>query len=618
MWWIMFRNYRSLREIFQLFVGSLLLLSIATGVAPAQNPVPLINQPLVPAAIKPGSAGFTITVNGTGFVSGAVVKWNGNVRTTTFVSKSRLTASILSTDVAKANTASVTVVNPSPGGSSNVVFLPIRAAGTWSAFGPASHFAAGAGPETLVTGDFNRDHKLDLAVPNPNSNNISILLGNGDGTFRPSVEYGVGQSPVKAAVGDFNGDGKLDLVIANNVSNNVSVLLGNGDGSFRTAVEHSVGQNPSAVAVGDFNRDGKLDAVVTDAGSNKVTVLLGNGAGSFQSAVAYSVGQNPVSVAIGDFNRDGKLDLVVANNLSNNVSVLLGNGDGTFRTPVNHGGTPNAASAAVADFNRDGKLDLVVTNSLGFHVAVLLGNGDGSFQSPATYSTGSEPILAVGDLNGDGKLDFAVANVGAGTVTTLLGNGNGGFQQTVSYTVPAGVISVALGDFNGDGKLDLAAPDGGPGLSILLQKQPFSGPNATLSSTSLSFGCRLHFVCQCTTQRTLTLSNYGNQTLNIDGITITGPFSQANNCGTSLKPGRFCTISVTWLEPQGPGFSASGTLSIADNASGSPQMVSLGAYKQCFPTARNNTANDAPCYSTNGELAKKKIGSGFKTALAAP
>src|SRR5439155_4775069 len=135
MWWIMFRNYRSLREIFQLFVGSLLLLSIATGVAPAQNPVPLINQPLVPAAIKPGSAGFTLTVNGTGFVSGAVVKWNGNVRTTTFISKSRLTASILSTDVAKASTASVTVVNPSPGGgSSNVVFFPIRAAGTWAAF----------------------------------------------------------------------------------------------------------------------------------------------------------------------------------------------------------------------------------------------------------------------------------------------------------------------------------------------------------------------------------------------------------------------------------------------------------------------------------------------------
>jgi hypothetical protein len=587
-----------------LFVGAMTLFASLIAVqASAANPVPLINQPLLPVAIKPGSAGFTLTVNGTGFVSGAVVKWNGNVRTTTFISKSRLTASILSTDVAKASTASVTVVNPSPGGgSSNVVFFPIRAAGTWAAFRLASHFAAGAGPETLVTADFNRDHKLDLAVPNPNSNNVSILLGNGDGTFRPAVNYSVGQGPVTAAVGDFNRDGKLDLVVANNVSNNVSVLLGNGDGSFRTAVEHSGGQKPSAVAVGDFNRDGKLDVVVTDAGSNKVTVLLGNGAGSFQSAIAYSVGQNPVSVAVGDFNRDGKLDLVVANNFSNNVSVLLGNGDGTFRTPVNHGGTSNAASAAVADFNGDGKLDLVVSNPPGSNVAVLLGNGDGSFQSPATYSTGYEPVLAVGDLNGDGKLDFAIANVGASSVTTLLGNGNGGFQETVSYTVPAGVTSIALGDFNGDGKFDLAAPDGGPGISILLQTQPLVGPNATLSSTSLLFVCRnvINAGCQCLTQRTLTLSNYGNQTLNIDGITITGPFSQRNNCGTSLEAGRFCTISVTWLESQGSG---SGTLSVRDNASGSPQMVSLFAQKQCTPLAKGNPVDGVPCYSKKGELA---------------
>jgi hypothetical protein len=350
------------------------------------------------------------------------------------------------------------------------------------------------------------------------------------------------------------------------------------------------------VAVGDFNRDGKLDVVVTDAGSNKVTVLLGNGAGSFQSAIAYSVGENPESVAVGDFNRDGKLDLVVANNNSNNVSVLLGNGDGTFRTPVNHGGTPNAASAAVADFNGDGKLDVVVTNSVGFDVAVLLGNGDGSFQSPATYSTGFEPVLAVGDLNGDGKLDFAIADVGVANVTTLLGNGNGSFQGTVSYTVPQNVLSVALGDFNGDGKLDLAVPDGASGISILLQTQPPAGPNATLSSTSLFFPCRNVPVCQCITERTLTLSNYGNQTLNIDGITITGPFSQGNNCGTSLKAGRFCTISVTWLEAQGSG---SGTLSVRDNASGSPQTVSLFAQKQCTPLAKSNTINDVPCYSTN-------------------
>lgn len=574
-----------MRKNVESFIRSLLLLSFAVMVpaAGAANPVPLVNWPLTPATVTPAGAGFTLTVHGTGFIAGSVVRWNGSARPTTFVSDSKLTAAIPATDISHATTSAITVFNPSPGGgSSNVVSFQVRAASSWAAFGSPVHFTAGAGPESLVTGDFNGDHKLDLAVPNPNSNNVSILLGNGDGTFKPAVDYGVGQAPIVAAVGDFNRDGKLDLVVANNVSNNVSVLLGNGDGTFQTAVEHSAGANPLALAVGDFNRDGKLDVVVADAGSNKISVLLGNGAGSFQSVITYAVGQNPVGVAVGDFNGDGKLDLAVANNFSNNVSVLLGNGDGTFHTPVNYSGVPNAASIATADFNGDGKLDLVVANSAGFDVAVLLGNGNGTFQTARTYGTGYEPTLAVGDLNGDGKLDLAIADVGTSNITTLLGNGNGVFQETVSYLVPAGVLSTAVGDFNGDGKLDLAVPDGASGISILLQKQPLSGPNATLSRTSMRFECRpvINVGCRCITEGSLTLGNYGNQTLNINGITITGPFSQGNNCGTSLQPGRFCTISVAWLERTGSG---SGTLSITDNAPGSPQMVSLSGEKLCTP-----------------------------------
>ena len=566
------------------FIRILLFLSFSVMVpaAGAANPVPLVNWPLTPTAVAPAGAGLTLTIRGTGFVAGSVVRWNGSARPTTFVSNSKLTAAIPATDISHATTSAVTVFNPSPGGgSSNVVFFQVRAAGSWASFGSPVHFTAGAGPESLVIGDFNGDHKLDLAVPNANSNNVSILLSNGDGTFKPAVEYSVGQSPVVAAVGDFNRDGKLDLVIANNVSNNVSVLLGNGNGTFQIAVEHSAGANPAALAVGDFNRDGKLDVVVVDAGSNKISVLLGNGAGSFQSVMTYAVGQDPVGVAVGDFNRDGKLDLAVANNFNNNVSVLLGNGDGTFRTRVNYSGVPNAASIATADFNGDSKLDLVVANSLGFDVAVLLGNSDGTFQAPKTYGAGFEPIMAVGDLNGDGKLDLAIADVGATDVTTLLGNGNGVFQETVHYSAPAGVLSIALGDFNGDGKLDLAVPDGGPGLSILLQRQPLSGPNATLP-TSMWFQCRnvINTGCQCRTKNSFTLGNYGNKTLIIDGITISGLFSQGNNCGTSLQPGRFCTVSVTWLEQKGSG---SGTLSITDNAPGSPQIVSLSGLKLCTP-----------------------------------
>jgi len=351
----MSKEYRaSLLGSLEFLIVSLLLLFFATvvGAVATTNPVPLVNWPLLPTAVAPAGTGFTLTVRGTGFVAGSVVRWNSGNRPTKFVSGSLLTAAIPATDISHASTASITVFNPSPGGgSSNVVFFQVRAAGSWAPFRPGVHFTAGAGPESVVTSDFNGDHKLDLAVPNPNSSNVSILIGNGDGTFKPSVDYSVGQAPIIAAAGDFNGDGKLDLVVANNASNNVSVLLGNGNGTFQAAVEYSAGQNPSALAIGDFNRDGKLDVVVTDAGSGKITVLLGNGAGSFQSAASYAVGQNPVAVAVGDFNGDGKLDLAVANNYSNSVSVLLGNGNGSFQPAVNYSPIPNAASVGTADFN---------------------------------------------------------------------------------------------------------------------------------------------------------------------------------------------------------------------------------------------------------------------------
>jgi len=155
------------------------------------------------------------------------------------------------------------------------------------------------------------------------------LLGNGDGTFQAPVNYGAQEYPSSIAVGDFNTDGKLDLVVANELSmgpNNytngsVSVLLGNGDGTFRSAVNYGAGVSPDSVAVGDVNGDGKLDLVVANQGSANVSMLLGNGDGTFQAAVNYSTGEYPFSVALGDLNGDGQPDLAVGN--SANVSVLL-------------------------------------------------------------------------------------------------------------------------------------------------------------------------------------------------------------------------------------------------------------------------------------------------------
>ena len=132
------------------------------------------------------------------------------------------------------------------------------------------------------------------------------------------------------AVGDFTGDGHIDLAVANSGSNTMSVLLGNGDGTFQSQVTYPVGQAPQAVAAGDFTGDGHLDLAVTNSGDNTVSVLLGNGDGTFRPQVTYPVGQAPQALVAGDFTGDGHLDLAVANSGSNTVSMLLGRGDGTF------------------------------------------------------------------------------------------------------------------------------------------------------------------------------------------------------------------------------------------------------------------------------------------------
>src|SRR5262249_36734619 len=159
----------------------------------------------------------------------------------------------------------------------------------------------------------------DAAVTNLfGDNNVSVLLGNGDGTFRTAVNYPVGTNPHSLAMGRFRGNLlPLDLVVVNHgnfsTSSTVSVLLGNGDGTFRTTVSSNVGgvREADSVAVGDFRRIGLLDLAVANYQSGNVSILLGNGDGTFQPPVNYSAGPNPVSVAVGDFNRDGRLDLVV-------------------------------------------------------------------------------------------------------------------------------------------------------------------------------------------------------------------------------------------------------------------------------------------------------------------
>jgi len=220
-------------------------------------------------------------------------------------------------DLAVANSADITVTLLL--GNGNGGFAPAG----------GSPFTLGSRPTYLIAGDFNNDGNADLAVASFFGNNVSILLGNGNAGFStPSGSpITVGHGPSGLAMGDFNGDGKPDLAVANNTDNDMSILQGNGDGTFNSLATVPVSAHPVSVAVGDLNGDGKADLAVTGQSATKnLTVLFGNGSGGFTAAnpTPFTAGMTAQCVAIGDFNGDGKADLAIANSGSNNVTVLLG------------------------------------------------------------------------------------------------------------------------------------------------------------------------------------------------------------------------------------------------------------------------------------------------------
>ena len=227
---------------------------------------------------------------------------------------------------------------------------------------PRTDYGVGASPSGVTVGSFNGDANLDLAVANQAANTVSILPGNGDGTFGARSDFATGAGPAAVVAGDFNKDGKQDLAVVNHTDNTVSILLGNGDGTFAAHTDIPVGAGPIALVAADFNRDGNLDLAVANQTANTISILLGNGDGTFKPKQDYAVGTSPVALTFGDFNNDGNIDLAVANHAANTFSMLLGKGDGTFLTRTDFGTGAGPSSIASADFNVDGRLDLVVTN----------------------------------------------------------------------------------------------------------------------------------------------------------------------------------------------------------------------------------------------------------------
>lgn len=477
--------------------------------------------------------------------------------------------------------------------------------------------------QQLITGDFNGDGKLDLLGVGAQfrAGRAVVFLGNGDGTFTQGWTTGFPNDSIPCiAAADFNQDGHLDFYVSQNTlgSQWFQIYLGNGDGTFTAGQMYSTSYTPNCAAVGDFNGDGKLDLAVSGPGNGNADIFLGNGDGTFHE-LGVTPGTNQFQLVAVDMNHDGKLDLV-----GGDGCVLLGNGDGTF-TSGGCSAYPQSVPL-VGDLNGDGNLDLALLQT--YYppppiAAVLLGAGDGTFSKSFSFPGGTYQTFplggSIGDFNNDGLLDlimpngflllqstaglsptslaFGSQNVGTksppqtATLTnvgnsalsitkiSIAGTGEANFLQTnncgisvaaeTSCTITVIFKPTVGGTFSPS--LKVAYTGAGSPQQVALSGTGVALPKVTLRPVSLKFATQL--VGTTSSPQTATLTNTGTQTVTISNIAITGAFGETNNCPASLGVGGICQIQIVF-QPKVAG-SASGTLTVSDSATGSPQAVHL-------------------------------------------
>lgn len=466
-------------------------------------------------------------------------------------------------------------------------------------FTPTSRHHVGHAPQALAAGDFNQDGWLDVVTANSTSDDVSVLLGNGNGTFRSAVSFGVGKIPMFVASDDFDGDGKLDLAIALSGSDQIQILKGRGDGFFDPFGSYSTGKGTTFLAVKDLDGDGSPDIVAANSGRFgyyppfSVSVLLNDGSGRMSDPRMYETdgrnGMFPTGVLAEDLTGDGRPDLAITwsqpswrtpNGL---ISLLVNQGDGRFAVGqvLQAGKTLSAVTGA--DVDRDGRVDLIATSLFTDSINILLQEKSGVFRPLDPIRVGFSPVaVRVHDLNGDGIADLVVTNRDSSSVSTLLGNGRGEFREAGHFGVGRAPSGLIVNDFDQDGLPDLATADSSSnGVSVLLNGQ-IALPLPNLSTDALVFelgdeGAR-------GSVRTVRVSNVGLGPLTVTMVNVRGRnpdvFSlRENRChGVMLRTGDFCTIEIVF-SPSSPG-TYTAEMAILDNADGGPRLVILkGARK---------------------------------------
>jgi hypothetical protein len=332
-------------------------------------------------------------------------------------------------------------------------------------FTTITNYDLGSAPQSLYVADFDNDGRKDLLVVTFDDA-VNVLTAKAEGLFASSIRSRVNNTelsfPTTAAVGDFNQDGTNDIAVGNSHVASVTVLFGNGDGSFQTGSTYVVPSAPYAVVSGDLDHDGLMDLATANYDDGSVSVLKGVRDGSFVIKTNLIPNKPPKSVAVADVDIDGTLDVVAtdtgANRMpGNTVTIFYGKKGVEFTETASHQVGLAPATLLVQDLNCDGRPE-IITQSRTNTVEILINKGERSFAIAVSYHVGSLPgFLSAGDLNGDGKLDLVVSHGGyPDTMAMILaGQGNGALGGSKSVWLESYPFHSVIMDADGDRRPDL-------------------------------------------------------------------------------------------------------------------------------------------------------------------